>query len=100
MAKPLSRQKTAQLYFALGHPRRLRIIEALQSRPKGVTLEDLEILARIPHSSLCHHIRFLKEAGLLTRQVRDRFSIYALNRHLLDGMVGPMMISASSAKAA
>lgn len=88
MPKAMSRQKTAQLYFALGHQRRLRIIDTLKSRIGGLTFEELEFLARIPRSSLSHHVRFLKDAGLLHRQVKNRFTIYSLNTKLLDQMTG------------
>lgn len=100
MSKRMTRQKTAQLYFALGHQRRLRIIETLQSRPKGLTFEELEFLTGIPHSSLSHHIRFLKDAGLLLRQVKDRYTLYRLDQDLLGRFTGSLPMPARQAKAA
>jgi DNA-binding transcriptional ArsR family regulator len=80
MLENLSYQKAAKFYFALGHQRRLRIIAALHKNQDGLTFEQLEVLTRIPHSSLSHHLRILTDAHLIGRRIKDRFSIYRLER--------------------
>lgn len=87
MARKLSHQKSAQFFFALGHPRRLRIIDVLAEHSAGLTFEALEVETFILGASLSHHIRFLKEAKIINRQVRDRFSIYTLDEGYLSRMI-------------
>jgi len=86
MPKPLTNAQKAKFFFALGHVRRLRIIDTLQNRPKGLTFEELELLARVPGASLSHHLRFLKEAGIVSRTVKARYSIYALHTEFVAWM--------------
>ncbi len=87
MTRKPSHQKSAQFFFALGHPRRLRIIDMLQEHPKGLTFESLEGRTSILGASLSHHLRFLKDAKIINRQVRDRFSIYRLDEDHLKWMM-------------
>jgi len=87
MRELTANQKTAQFFFALGHPRRLRIIKVLTDHPAGLSCEAIERLARIPRSSLCHHLRFLKDAGVAIRTVQDRFSIYRLDQSHMERMM-------------
>lgn len=87
MRYPTSRQKTAKFFFALGHPRRLKIIEILEQHPNGLTYEAIGKIACLPDASLSHHLRILGEAGLHHRKIKDRFSIYTLNRTRLNHML-------------
>lgn len=87
MARKPSHQKSAKIFFALGHPRRLRIIDVLQAHPEGLTFEALEGATFILGASLSHHLRFLKDARIINRQVRDRFSIYRLDQDYLKWMM-------------
>jgi len=87
MKTPTSHQKAAEFHFALGHPRRLRIINVLNDTPKGLTFEMLEDETLIFGASLSHHLRFLKDAGIVHRQIRDRFSIYTLDTTYMDRMM-------------
>ena len=87
MARKQSYVKSAQFYFALGHPRRLRIIDILKTQPNGLSFEDLEQETTIRGASLSHHLRFLKDAKIIHRQIRDRFSIYKLDADYLEWMI-------------
>lgn len=88
MRFPTSRQTTAKFFFALGHPRRLLIIEELSRAPEGMTFEAIGVATRLADASLSHHIRFLNEAGLLSRKIKDRYSIYRLNTARISQMTG------------
>ncbi len=76
-------QKIAQFFFALGHTRRLRIVSALASHGGGITFEALEAATNVRQSSLTHHLRILKEAGLVTRKVKGRYSYYRFDQRPL-----------------
>lgn len=80
-------QKLAQFFAALGHTRRLRIVNLLAISPKGLTFEDIETQTGITGSSLFHHLRPLRDAGLINRKIKGRFTFYSLDatplrRHL------------------
>ncbi len=72
------RQKTARFHAALGHQRRIKILEVLNDHTKGLTYEHLSVAARIPEGSLCHHLRVLSQADLVLRKVRGRHTYYKL----------------------
>lgn len=87
MAKPKSRQTAAKFFFALGHQRRIRIIDVLTDHPNGLSFEALEGEALILGASLSHHLRFLKDAGIVQRKIKDRYSIYRLDTAYLEMML-------------
>lgn len=80
------RQKRAQFFFALGHQRRLRIIEVLSQHPTGLTYEGLGLVAGIPEASLSHHLKFLRDADIALRTIKGRYSVYRLNIMRLQNM--------------
>lgn len=89
-------QKLAQFFSALGHTRRLRIVNVLASSPGGMTFEAIENMTGIRGASLFHHLRPLRDAGLIDRKIKGRFAIYALDpaplqRHL--GASAPLALS-------
>lgn len=81
-----ARQKTAAFYFALAHPRRLKIIDVLAQNTKPMTYEALSKAAEIPDASLSHHLRVLGDAGLLRKKIKDHYSHYSLNSRKLEQM--------------
>jgi len=75
--KPMtSRQKLAQVHSALGHARRLRILELLEKNPDGMVFEELERRLKIHGSTLGHHMRCLMQAGFLDKTIKGPYSIY------------------------
>jgi ArsR family transcriptional regulator len=70
--------RTATLCFALGHERRLRILQTLSSDPSsGRTLGRLEVSTRLARASLLHHLRQLERAGLVRRRKRGAETEYS-----------------------
>lgn len=82
-------QKLAAFFAALGHTRRLRIINLLAETPAGMTFEAIEDGTGISGSSLFHHLRPLRDAGLINRKIKGRYTYYSLDpaplRHYLGG---------------
>ncbi len=72
-------QKLAQFFSALGHTRRLKIIKLLAAAPKGMTFEAIEGKTGIRGASLFHHLRPLRDAGLINRKIKGRFTYYSLD---------------------
>jgi len=73
------RQKAAQTYAALGHVRRLRILEELEGRPNGLSFEQIGMQCKINGSTLGFHIKCLAQAGFLKKTIKGPYSIYRYN---------------------
>ena len=61
---------------AVGDPRRLRIIEALAERDRDV--EDLCAAVGLSQPAVSHHLRILKECGLVSSRRAGRYQDYRL----------------------
>lgn len=76
MAAPLHEAK-ADLFRALAHPVRIRVLELLSHRPMQVR----ELLAEIPiePSSLSQQLAVLRRAGVVTSSRTGSAVVYAVN---------------------
>jgi len=70
------RQRLAQIHFAMGHARRLRLLEILESSADGYSFEELSARSKINHSTLGHHMKVLGQAGFLIKTIKGPYSIY------------------------
>lgn len=68
---------------ALGEPHRLRIFTLLQAGERCVC--DIEAGMRLPQNLVSHHLRILREAGLVEFRKDGRWSYYCINRETLAG---------------
>lgn len=74
------RQNLAQIHFALGHARRLKIIETLEEGQGALSFEAVSHKTCINPSTLGHHMRVLLNAGLLRKKIKDPYSYYSFNQ--------------------
>ena len=65
--------------FALGNKERIRILNQLRERPQSVTelLKD----ANLTQSTLSHHLRILRKAGLVNGIRDGRHVYYAIRKN-------------------
>ncbi|ADZ71154.1 ArsR/SmtB family transcription factor [Polymorphum gilvum] len=68
----------AAVYRALGHPARLRILTELAARSQACCGEIVDVLP-LAQSTVSQHLQVLKDAGLLTCDVRGRTCCYRLS---------------------
>ena len=79
---------------AVAEPTRLRVLELLlgwegprtgpvRSGERGLCLCDLELLVGLPHPLVSHHLRILKEAGVVESEKRGRWTVYRARAELL-----------------
>ena len=61
---------------ALSHPRRVLIYETLAAAPDGLAYGDLLARTRLSLSSLNHHLRPMRAAGVVATRRRGGFVIY------------------------
>ena len=71
-----SRAIAALRFRALGDETRLRILEQLGSGQRSVS--DLMVLLDIGQSLMSHHLRILREAGLVTDRRDGRWIHYSI----------------------
>lgn len=69
-------QSTAEVFKALGHPARVRMLRALVEEEKCVC--DLVEVAGLGWSTVSRHLSIMKEAGILSDEKRGKQVIYRL----------------------
>lgn len=67
---------------ALGEPVRLQIVRALADAPKGIACGDIEL--PVTASTRAHHLRTLREAGVLSTHTDGTRRISTLRREDLE----------------
>src|SRR3990170_1380685 len=76
---------TAGLLAALADPVRLRIVSMLAAAPQGAACGcELESPLGLAQPTVSHHLRILREAGLIVGERRGRWVHYSLVRERLD----------------
>ncbi len=72
-------EATAALFKALGDPQRVRIVNLLAAAPGPVCVCDMTGPLGIAQPTVSHHLRKLREAGLLRREQRGTWAYYCLD---------------------
>jgi ArsR family transcriptional regulator, nickel/cobalt-responsive transcriptional repressor len=81
MHDPLRSAECSKFLKALGDPDRLKIVQCLRDGPKAVGEISRELDA--PLANVSHHVRLLREAGVVRNGKRGRFVIYSLDPEVL-----------------
>lgn len=68
----------AELFKALGDPHRLTILAALKGADHDVCVCDFTDALPLNQPAVSHHLRILREAGLITAQRRGTWVYYRL----------------------
>ena len=81
MRDRLNSGKCSKYLKALADPERLKIVQCLQAgpRPVGEITRDLGSVV----ANVSHHLKLLREAGVVTSEKRGRFVIYKLSPEIL-----------------
>jgi ArsR family transcriptional regulator len=69
---------------ALGEPQRMRIFTLLYAGERCVC--DIEAAVRLPQNLVSHHLRTLREAGLLQSRKDGRWMYYCINKERVAAM--------------
>lgn len=86
--------KEAGLFRALADPARLTILATLARTPDEVCVCDFTSGIELNQSTVSHHLRILKEAGLVTAVRRGTWGYYSLApgaRDRLDAALGSVL---------
>lgn len=76
MAPDFVRAVAADRLKALGHPDRLRIVEALAAGPMNVS--EIAASVRMPNATVSRHLRVLADAEVVRCSRRGSFVLYVL----------------------
>lgn len=79
LARPSGEAALAQMFRALGEPTRLRLLSLVAAHENSeATVLDLTAPTGLRQPTVSHHLKILVESGLLTREKRGVWSVYAL----------------------
>jgi ArsR family transcriptional regulator len=70
----------------IGHPIRLQLLGLLARSGGEVCVCDLEASLPVKQPTVSHHLRILREAGLVDTQRRGLWSYYFVNSERLDAL--------------
>ncbi len=70
----------------LANPIRLQILDLLGRSSSDVCVCDLEAALPVKQPTVSHHLRLLREAGLIDCERRGHWAYYFVQRDALDGL--------------
>lgn len=76
----------AQLFKALGDETRLEIVGLLAADSKELCACDIESHFDLSQPTVSHHLKVLRDAGLVTFERRGKWLYYSLERRALDSL--------------
>lgn len=86
----------ASAFAALGDPVRLRIVSMLAAAPDGAACGcDLEEPLGLSQPTVSHHIRILRESGLVEGTKQGRWVFYRVNSDRLEDLRGVLATGAT-----
>ncbi len=71
-------EQLVEIVKALGDPVRLQIVDVLKRHGQPVCVCDLQPLFDITQPTLSHHLKRLREAGLVRVERRQQWAFYSL----------------------
>ncbi len=83
---PRDAQRLAEDFAILAHPIRLQLLDVLTRNEGRVCVCDLEAAVTVKQPTVSHHLRLLREAGLVDSEKVGLWAYYRVNREALDGL--------------
>lgn len=72
----------------LAHPVRMQLLDVLVRKEGEVCVCDLEIAVPVKQPTVSHHLRLLREAGLIHAQKQGLYAYYRVDRKALGALRG------------
>jgi ArsR family transcriptional regulator, arsenate/arsenite/antimonite-responsive transcriptional repressor len=70
----------------LAHPVRMQLLDVLTRKEGSVCVCDLEAAVPVKQPTVSHHLRLLREAGLVHSERQGLFAYYRVDRPALDAL--------------
>jgi ArsR family transcriptional regulator len=99
---PREQDRWARLFKALSDPTRLEILRLITAQPGPTCVCDLVARFDLSQPTISHHLKLLREAGLLTQSRIGIWSFYALDpagAEALAGAAGALLSASRRAPA-
>lgn len=77
---PNDAERAAAAMEILSNPVRLQLLDVLARNEGRVCVCDLEAVAPVKQPTVSHHLRLLREAGLIEREKVGLWAYYRINR--------------------
>ncbi|MBM7050458.1 MULTISPECIES: helix-turn-helix transcriptional regulator [unclassified Rothia (in: high G+C Gram-positive bacteria)] len=78
-------EASVAIFAALAHPIRISIAHCLVNKPH--TVSELTEHLEVSQPLVSHHLKILREAHVITREVQGRTSLYELTDHHISHIV-------------
>lgn len=89
-ARPSLSSREAQRFSddlaVLAHPVRVQLLDVLTRNEGRVCVCDLEAAVPVKQPTVSHHLRLLREAGLIERERQGQWAYYFVNREALTAL--------------
>ncbi len=79
-------QQLARDLEIFSHPVRVQVLDILTRGKKSVCVCDIESGVPVKQPTVSHHLRLLREAGLVQSERRGQWVYYSVNREALDAV--------------
>lgn len=83
LLSPETAQQFSQDLLILAHPIRIQILTMLARSPGQVCVCDLEAALPVKQPTVSHHLKLLRDAGLIDCERHGLFAYYFVNRTAL-----------------
>jgi ArsR family transcriptional regulator len=80
--------RMAEVAKALGDPVRLQLVDVLRKHAGKVCVYELLPLFDVAQPTLSHHLRKLRDAGIVDSEKRGLWAYYYVRPEALDGLAG------------
>ena len=88
----LSHTEIAHTFAALGHPKRMKILELLLATlPNHTTFGEVQKHTEIPASTLTHHLREMENGNIVIRKPDGASTRLTLNLNYLQSILAELM---------
>jgi ArsR family transcriptional regulator len=84
--KPAEAVRYARLFRALGDPTRIEILGIMARRGAELNVCDVEDCFDLSQPTISHHLRILREAGLVETERRGQCICYSLRDDAMDAL--------------
>lgn len=78
------RDRLVAVFRALGDPTRLDVYRLITAQPDPLCVCDIVARFEVSQPTISHHLKILREAGLVTVSRRGVWAYYAANPHGLE----------------
>jgi ArsR family transcriptional regulator len=79
-------ERLATIARALGDPVRLQIVDVLHHYPGAVCVCELNDLFDLSQSTVSHHLKVLRDAGIVDSEKRGLWNFYYVVREEIEGL--------------